>query len=709
MSSKEKHDGVISIGVQYFRPPFPENRYWEEDFRRIRESGFNTVQLWVLWSWVEAKPGVYEFSDYDRLVKLAGENGLGVVLSVIPELQPHWIHRLVPDSHLVTCSGQKVQSGNRGECHFGLTPGGCFDHPDVWSRMAAFIARVVEQYKGAPHLRGWDIWNELRWNVQADELVCYCPHTMNEFRAWLKAKHGDLDGLNRAWARRYASWEDVWPGRAPGRPFTEIIAFQQFITWRCGEHARKRYEIFKRLDGTRPATVHGDSPSFLKGGGRNGTALDRGNDWDYADGLDGVGCSSFPLWGLTDAPDFAARIEVLPAAARGKKVWLSEVQGGQASGGFQSLKPVPARNQQNWLWTGFANGADTVLFWCWRDEVFTTEAGGFGFSGNDGFFPERAEGMRRTAGVLAQHGAAITGFRPEAAEVGVLFSPNSYYLHWACEGTASKAQMAVQGYGRALLKQHVPFRLVEEQHLDGLDGLKLLFLPRIAVVDQPLAERLEAFVRGGGTLVCEPATGAFDSRGIFRYPGDRFPARLTGRIEVGRRALDGVSAMVELDGRAFNLPATQWLEPLGAHAGEKDGDRLVVTPVGKGRVVQVACYAADPYIASDLCGAPEWKAYGGDFEQFVLALTQQAGVVPAVEVQSTGYVYVKAGTVNGQRAVFVIQSTPEPVRLRFTGAAPRPVTDLISGAKLKAGEGGWLVVQIDSLLGVALLVEQKDR
>jgi beta-galactosidase len=706
MQASRSNDETITVGVQYYRPPFPENRFWEEDFRKIKDSGFNTVQLWVLWSWVEATPGVYEFSDYDRLVKLAGENGLGVVLSVIPELQPHWIHRVIPDSELVNCHGHKVQSGNRGECHFGLTPGGCFDNPEVWARMAAFISRVVEQYKGAPHLRGWDIWNELRWNVQADELVCYCPHTMREFRDWLKAKHGDLDGLNRAWARRYASWEDVWPGRAPGRPFTEMIAFQQFITWRCGEHARKRYEIFKRLDGTRPATVHGDSPSFLKGGTRQELALDRGNDWDYADGLDGVGCSSFPLWGLTDAPDFSARIEVLPAAARGKKVWLSEVQGGQAAGGFQSLKPVLARQQQSWLWTGLANGADTVLFWCWRDEVFTTEAGGFGFSGNDGFFPERVEAMRRSADVLSRHDKTIEGFIPEKASVGVLFSPNSYYLYWACEGRASKAQMALQGYGRALLKQHIPYRLVEEQHLDEIEDLKLLFLPRVAVVDQQLASRLEAFVRAGGTLVCEPDTGAFDSRGIFRYPEERFPARLTGRVEVGRRSLDGVSTDVNFNGRNYSLPSAQWLEPIGRKAGEKDGERLVVTAVGKGQVIQLACYSADPYIASDLCGSPEWKGCCGDFEQFVLELTRQAGVVPPVEVRSENYVYIKSGTIGGQRAAFVIHTAPEPVRLRFSGDAARPFNDLVSGHAHTPGADGWLDLECDPLLGVGLLVEQ---
>ena len=46
----------MNLGVQYYRAPFPDAKYWEEDFRRIRESGLNTVQLWISWGWVEATP-----------------------------------------------------------------------------------------------------------------------------------------------------------------------------------------------------------------------------------------------------------------------------------------------------------------------------------------------------------------------------------------------------------------------------------------------------------------------------------------------------------------------------------------------------------------------------------------------------------------------------------------------------------------------------
>ena len=175
------------LGSQYYRPPFPDEKHWEDDFARMRDAGLNTVQLWVVWAWVEADPGEFRFDDYDRLVDLAEDRGLGVILSTIAEIHPYWIHREVPGSELVDHMGRKVVSSNRGEIHFGLTPGGCFDHPGVWERMETYLIQVATRYRGSYALRGWDAWNELRWNVNADGLVCFCPKTLDAFRAWLIA------------------------------------------------------------------------------------------------------------------------------------------------------------------------------------------------------------------------------------------------------------------------------------------------------------------------------------------------------------------------------------------------------------------------------------------------------------------------------------------------------------------------------------------
>jgi len=33
----------MNLGVQYYRAPFPESRFWEDDMRRMRDAGLNTV------------------------------------------------------------------------------------------------------------------------------------------------------------------------------------------------------------------------------------------------------------------------------------------------------------------------------------------------------------------------------------------------------------------------------------------------------------------------------------------------------------------------------------------------------------------------------------------------------------------------------------------------------------------------------------------
>ncbi len=682
----------MNLGVQYYRPPFPNTKHWADDFRRIRDSGLNTVQLWVLWGWVEATPGRFEYGDYDRLVELAAKNGLGVVLSTIAEIQPHWIHREVPGSEMVTNLGAKVVSCNRCECHFGITPGGCTDHPGVRERMGRFLAETVRRYRSAPALVGWDAWNELRWNVHADGLVCHCEHTLKAFREWLDAKHGGLEGLNRAWLRRYSAWDEVMPGKKPDRPYTEMMAWEHFITAKCDGHGRWRYDLMKALDPKHPVTAHAATPSPLMAGGAENTAVNRGNDWFYADGMDGVGCSSFPKWGNMDDADFGMRVEFVKSAAQGKRVWLSEVQGGRAATGFDVHVPVDALSQQRWIWNGLACGADTILFWCWRDEVFGRESGGFGIVGADGLAGERLAALRATGKVLRENAALIDGYRPARPEVGVLFSPQTHYLCWSQESSARRSAESLQGYARALVRKSIPYTVVEEAHLDALAGLKALFLPKTIVTGPELEKRLSAFVRGGGTLVCESECGAFSPVGIYRYPEERFLKRLAGIEAVGRRTFAGPFA-ADAGARRFQIEGTQWLTPFRARkarswASNADGLLAAEVPVGKGRVIVVGTYPGEAYL----------KAFNPGFEDFVELAVERAGVRPEIEVLAPrptkdGFLYVKSGSSGGRRMVFVFFPAGQDLaRLGFRKGFFRgkAVRDVLSGEEhaLAAGPGG---------------------
>lgn len=644
-----------------------------------------------MWSWVEAKPGVFTFDDYDRIIAGARRHGLNVVLSIIAEVHPYWIHRLIPDCELVTNQGHRVVSENRNECHNGLTPGGCFDHPEVWKRMAAFIGATARHYRGCASVVGWDAWNELRWNVQADAPVCYCPYTLQRYRKWLKQRFGNLQNLNANWIRRYDSWDDVMPGKTTHRPYTSSMSFAHFLTCRANEHARDRYRIIRTIDPARPVTAHGPAPSpMMVGGYGPDQALNRGNDWFMGDELDGIGCSNFPTWGNQPATDYMISMEMVRSAARMKRFWVSELQGGRSSTGFQVHNPVRAIDQQRWIWNSIASGAETVLLWCWRDEVFGSESNGFGFIGNDGFAEERIEAMRHTQSVLRTHTRLLENYAPSASEVGVMFSPQTYYLHWAQDNSAMQPLISMRGFCKALVRKSVPFTIVEEEHLEALAGIKFLILPRVTALEDNTITALQHFVRNGGVLFCEAETGAWDSRGMFRYPEDRFPAALAGIREAGRRPVPADPVFTaHLARRTYHLRAAHLLSPWMASRAQTlaafaspEGAMLARVKVGKGALLLCGTYLGDEYD----------KACYTDFEDLVFELIRESGAdtgAVMVEAQAkpdfNSHVYVRYGRSRGKPVVFVFFPKGCPsARLSFALDFWRDsrVTDLFSGKDL---------------------------
>lgn len=205
--------------------------------------------------------------------------------------------------------GRVVRSSLRQECNVGLTPGGCFDHPGVRDKLGAFLEEIGRRYRGAEALFAWDCWNETRWAVQADAYVCYCHHTVAAYREWLRGRYGDLEGLGAAWHRRYDSWDDVVPGKSPGRPYTDLVEFEAFLTWRSARHAAFRAGRLRDADGSHLVLAHCGKPAVFSSGSEFEQAVSRGNDFDLAEVLDGFGCSHFPAWEHYSVTELGSRIE----------------------------------------------------------------------------------------------------------------------------------------------------------------------------------------------------------------------------------------------------------------------------------------------------------------------------------------------------------------------------------------------------------------
>lgn len=680
--------------TQYYRPPFPDRDRWADDMSRIRDSGIHAVQLWCIWGWIEAEPGVYSYDDYDELVKLAERRGLEVVLSTIAEIHPFWIHRLVPGSELVDHVGRKVVSCCRCECNVGLTPGGCFDHPRVAELMAGFLSDVAEHYSGASNLIGWDCWNETRWAVHADGHVCYCRHTLSEFRGWLGERYGGLGGLNVSWKRRYANWEDVYPAKRTNGTYADVMDFLRFLAQRAARHARFRYQAIRAGDKRHLISAHSGTPATYSAGGDAEQALCRGVDWDLADELDGWGCSQFPLAGSEFEKDhLGVRLESARSAAGGKVYWISELQGGSARQGIEAMKPVPGPVQQQWVGNGMARGAKGVIFWCWADERFGRESGGYGLSGWDGLADERLAAMKKTARFIDANARRLEAYRPDPAAVGVLFVPDNYFLKWADRGNAGEAADAVVGYATALEALRIPYEIVEAHHLDALAGLKVLLMPWPLVVPAAARRAIVKFVRGGGRILVEAEADAFDELGFFRYPDERPLMKALGVQALGRRAMEEDSVVwADIGGEEAELPADNFLTPLKAPAtaevlgvNANDEPLLVRRTVGKGAAFVLGAFLGRAYLRQPNTG----------LERLIRHVCDDAGLRVSFDVDAgdgnDGLAW-RSGRTDRGRLLWIINSGPErSVTLtagrRLLGRASQ-ATELTGGRKVPIRTSG---------------------
>jgi beta-galactosidase len=320
---------------------------------------------------------------------------------------------------------------------------------------------------------------------------------------------------------------------------------------------------------------------------------------------------------------------------------------------------------------------------------------------------------------MTEHATLLEAYKPDPAAVGIWFSPRTYYLQWSEEGDANRPMEAIQGVARALVRRSVPYTIVEEDHLDVLSQLKLLYMPRVLVLNDRQEKALVDFVERGGTIVTESELGAFGENGVYRYPEERVFAE-HGLVEVGRRPLvgDSVEVTLELDGarRSYTLPAAQWTTPVS-----EDG-LVTVKRIGAGRVIALGTYVAEACFTVGQNGGVE------EFERLLVDLAEECGVSRSLVVGFGGtatagssdapHLHVRTGVSNGTPVCFVVSEAPErDVTLTFAGeawqaAAREGLHDLISGAKLVAaardGEAGVAVVLPRSDWGVYVLVPASD-
>jgi beta-galactosidase len=505
---------MFIYGTQYFRPPNPPSADWARDLARIKAHAFNTVKFWIPWTWVHQANDEFDLSDLDRLMELAEQNQLQIVLNIILENAPYWLEEQHPEARYRAHDGTTVKLTGAINTPCGGWPGLCLDNEPIREQAGRVLRTVVERYKRHPLLFGIDVWNEPHseptW-YYPDKMFCYCDASVTRFRAWLESKYGDLDGLNRAWARRYSSWSQVSPPTA-FEVYPDMLDWKRFWLENLQSWLKFKVGIARQADPTHPVITHAASSGYL------GTlTVNTWDEWLLAEPVDIFGTSAFPKWLMHNDPaEYTFHLDMIRSASRKKPFWQAELQGGHGRdiGYTRTPHPTPAEIRM-WNWSVLASGGKGLMYWCWRPELLGPESPGYALCNVAGDPSPRAVAAAEMARQIQAEPVLATS-QPVESGNAILISRDTAILNYAGDRNMLLYAKALMGAYRAFYDRNIPVSFV---HTDNLRAAvtdrkyNFIYFPMPFVLDRSTADALKEFVAEGGTLVAEACPGHYTESG----------------------------------------------------------------------------------------------------------------------------------------------------------------------------------------------------
>jgi len=492
-------DGVfIPFGAQYYRAPTPHPEHWEGDLDAFRDAGFNTLKYWAQWRWNHPKPDTFQFDDLDRLMDLAAERDLRVIINAIFDCAPAWIFRQEDDCRMLTADGRRVGPVVNACRQIGGVPGPCLNHPGAREHRLAFLEATVRRYAKHPALYLWDTWNEPEFTCcicrepRIENQVCYCEHCVAGFKTWLEERFGSLDAVNARWGRNYPSFEEL---EVPVNPstYTAMIDWRMFQVGTITGEQRRRVAVVRAHDSSHVAMCHTvPMPTF--------NPVTCGSDeWELAEHGDWVGNS------LGSDP-FAA--DLIRSAGNGRVAINSEIHAIPGSS-LSRPRPLDLAGCKPHIFLPLAHGIKGFIFWQYRPEALGVESPAWGLTRPDGSATPWLGHFAEISRALQADRDFYWNAQPDGPEVGLLYHPANHIFCWCAQGSFDMHDRAVRGAYQALYEANFRVRFLHPlDFVHGrLDGLRAIVYPFPYVLDDATAEALRAWVRGGGTLVGEAFFG----------------------------------------------------------------------------------------------------------------------------------------------------------------------------------------------------------
>lgn len=520
----------------------------KDDLRMMPEAHMNIMSLGMFsWAALEKEEGVFDFSWLDRVLDNLYERGIKVFLSTPSGARPAWLSEKYPEVLRVNEKRQRALHGGR-QNH-------CMTSPVYREKVRIIDTKLAERYAHHPAVIAWHLSNEYGG-------YCHCPLCQARFREYLKERYGSLDNLNQQWwntfwSHAYTSWEQIESPSPIGENAVHALSidWQRFTSHNALDFCKMERDTVKAFNPDLPVTAN--FMEFFR-------------DYDYfewAKELDFISWDSYPQWHVFKDSEYVAAYTAM------NHDLMRSLKGGQP---FVLMESTPSATNWRPLSTlkrpgmhtlaslqAVAHGADSVQIFQWRKSRGSSEKFHGAAVDHVGHLNTRVGREVIDLGAKLEKLAPIAGSEMQAEVALILDTQN----RWALEDSQGPRNQGMDYLG-VCLDFYTPFwrRGINVDVIDetcDLSKYKVVVAPMTYMLRGDYAERVEKFVREGGTYVSSFWSGIVNDTDLCFLGG--FPGPLRKVMGIWEEEIDSLDDDYEV--RVKTLEGLPFFDEDSYHAG----------------------------------------------------------------------------------------------------------------------------------------------
>ncbi|OQQ04926.1 beta-galactosidase [Vibrio splendidus] len=469
-----------------------------KDIELMKQTNCNVMSIGIFsWSALEPVEGEFQFEWLDNVLDNLADTGISVLLATPSGARPAWLSERYPDVLRVNSARVKQLHGERHN-H-------CYSSPNYREKVSIMNAKLAERYSQHPAVVGWHVSNEYGGD-------CHCNYCQEEFRLWLKNKYGSLYNLNKLWwsafwSHTYTSWEQIESPSPVGENSVHALKldWKRFCTDRVSNFCEHEIAPLKSINPDLPTTAN-----FME-------YFYDYNYWELAKSIDVVSWDSYPLWHRDSD-------EVALACYTGMYHDLMRTLKDQP---FLLMESTPS--QTNWQpitklkkdgvhllssLQAVAHGSDSVQYFQWRKSRGSVEKFHGAVIDHVGHANTRTSREVTAVGEYLKQINDVAGASTHA-EVAIIFDWENRWAMDDASGPRNEGmhyEQTVCDHYRGFWQQGISCDIIEQ--LSDFTPYKIIVAPMLYLIKPGVAERLEAFVKQGGTLVATYWSGIVDQNDL---------------------------------------------------------------------------------------------------------------------------------------------------------------------------------------------------